>query len=193
MGEISVPTVYFERPGKENTERTLEIALHRAVELGIERILVATTFGDTGLAAARLFQDYHLVVVTHCAGFTSPGVQELTPQNRRALEDAGATILTCTHAFGSTGRAVRKKLNTYQVDEIMAFTLRTAGEGFKVAIEITLMAADAGLLPMDQEVIAIGGTGRGADTALVLKPAHAHDFFDLRVVEVLCKPRLGLR
>jgi hypothetical protein len=88
------------------------------------------------------------------------------------------------------GRAVRKKLKTYQVDEIMAFTLRTFGEGIKVAIEIALMAADVGLVSTKVPCISIGGTAEGADAALVLIPANAQTFFDLRILEVLAKPRL---
>jgi len=45
------------------------------------------------------------------------------------------------------------------------------------------------LVRTDEEVISIGGTGSGADTALVIKPAHTHDFFELKVREVLCMPR----
>ena len=103
--------------------------------------------------------------------------------------EKGGVILTATHAFGGVGRAVRRRFNTYQVDEIIAQTLRVFGQGTKVACEIALMAADAGLIRTDEEVISIGGTARGADTALVVKPAHTHDFFELRVKEVLCKPR----
>jgi len=33
----------------------------------------------------------------------------------------------------------------------------------KVAVEIALMATDAGLIPVDREVIATAGTGEGAD------------------------------
>jgi len=51
------------------------------------------------------------------------------------------------------------------------------------------MAADAGLIRTDEEIVSIGGTANGADTALVVKPAHTHDFFQLKVREVLCKPR----
>jgi len=40
-------------------------------------------------------------------------------------------------------------------------------------------------------VIAIGGTGQGADTALVLRSANSQDCLDLRVLEVICKPRCG--
>jgi hypothetical protein len=50
------------------------------------------------------------------------------------------------------------------------------------------MAADAGALS-GNDIIAIGGSGHGADTALVLKPAHQNNFFDLRIREIICKPR----
>ena len=51
------------------------------------------------------------------------------------------------------------------------------------------MAADAGLLPTDKEVIAIGGTAKGVDTAVVLKPAHMGNFFDLKINEIIAMPR----
>jgi len=192
MSEITVRGVYFDRQGKENTERTLEIAKARADELGIKTILVATTTGETGARAAEFFQGYNLVVVTHSTGFREPNEQELREEDRAAIERAGAKILTCQHAFGGVGRAVRKKLGTYEVEEIIAYTLRVFGEGMKVVCEIALMAADAGLARTDEEVIAIAGTGSGADTAVVLVPANAQTFFDMRILEILCKPRLGL-
>lgn len=191
MPEIVVQSVYFERPGKENTTRTLEIAKRRADELGIHTILVATTRGETGVRAARLFQGYSVVVVTHSTGFGEPNVQELTEENRTAIVAAGARILTCQHAFGGVGRAVRKKWGTYELEEIIAQTLRTLGGGMKVCAEIALMAADAGLVRTGEPCIAIAGTGRGADTAVVLTPANAQQFFDLKIMEVLTKPRLG--
>jgi hypothetical protein len=63
------------------------------------------------------------------------------------------------------------------------------GEGTKVCVEITLMAADAGLIPVDADVISIGGSGRGADTALRIQPANAAKFFDLKIREIIAKPR----
>jgi hypothetical protein len=50
------------------------------------------------------------------------------------------------------------------------------------------MATDAGLIPADQDVVAVAGTGNGADTALRIKPANAARFFDLRIKEVIAKP-----
>lgn len=190
MSEITVRAVYFEKPGPRNTDRTLEVARQRADDLGIDTILVASTRGETGVRAARFFQGYDVVVVTHSTGFRNPNTQELTEENRAAIEAAGAKILTCQHALGGVNRAVRKKLGTYLTDEIIAYTLRTFGEGMKVCFEMALMTADAGLVKVGEPCIAVAGTGRGADTAVVLVPANAQRFFDLRLMEVLAKPRL---
>lgn len=180
---------YFEKPGPANTDETLKLAFSRARELDIKYILVATTSGATAVKASEIFKDCNLIAITHSTGFSFKDVQELTAENRKILETKGVKILTCQHALGGVNRAVRRKLNTYQLDEIIAHTLRTMGQGFKVCLEIALMAADAGLASVKQEIIAIGGTGSGADTAVVLTPANAQDFFDLNVHEIICKPR----
>jgi hypothetical protein len=190
MTETTVQSIYFSTPGPQNTARTLEIAARRAEELDIHTILVASTRGETGVLAAQQFQGRDVVVVTHATGFRGPNTQELTEENQAAIEAAGAKILTCQHALAGISRAVRKKWGTYGIDEIVAQTLRTFGEGMKVCVEIALMAADAGLVRVGEPCIAIGGTGRGADTAVVLVPANVEQFFDLRVMEVLAKPRL---
>ena len=132
--------------------------------------------------------DARIVAVTHVTGFVRPNYQELSEKRRRELEEKGVAVLTCQHAFGGVGRGVRKKLATYQVDEIMAYTLRTFGQGTKVAVEITLMASDAGLVRTDEDVISLGGTSQGVDTALLIRPANSADFFDLKVKEIICKP-----
>lgn len=188
-GDLIVPCLYFDKPGPQNTRRTLEIAASRAEELGLANIVVASSSGKTGVQAAAVFSGKNLVVVTHSTGFLKPDFQELRPALRRKIEASGGKILTCQHAFGGVNRSVRKKLATYELDEIIAYTLRIFGEGAKVAIEISLMAADAGLISVQEPCIAIGGSSWGADTALLLRPANALTFFDLKVLEVLAKPR----
>lgn len=188
MGETTINCSYFDHPGPQNTERVLHIAKSRSRDLGIKSVVVATTTGQTGLRASEAFQGYNLVLVTHSTGFQTPNAQELTEESRQAILANGGRILTCQHAFGGVGRAVRKKLQTYELEEIIAYTLRIFGEGMKVVCEIALMAADAGLIPVGEPAIAIGGSGRGADTAVVLLPANAQTFFDMRIMEVLCKP-----
>jgi hypothetical protein len=188
MSEITQKTIYFQKPGKANTQRTLQLAKQRADEMGIKTILISTTTGDSAVLAVGLFRDSQIIAVTHSAGFSGPDTQELLPENRKIIEEAGGKILTCQHAFGGVNRAVRKKLDTYQLDEIIAFTLRLFGQGMKVVAEIALMAADAGLVRTDQPLISIAGTGRGADTAVVLFPTNAQTFFDLKIVETICMP-----
>lgn len=188
MDDNTIYCTYFRRPGQDNTARVFQIAKKRAEELGIRSIVVATTSGQTGVRATEAFKGYNLVIVTHSTGFREPNYQELTEENRKAIEANGGRILTCQHAFGGVGRAVRKKLRTYELEEIIAYTLRIFGEGMKVVCEMALMAADAGLIRVNEPAIAIAGTGRGADTAVVLRPANAQTFFDMRIMEILCKP-----
>jgi hypothetical protein len=180
---------YFKKPGSNNTGAVMEAVKQRAEELTVNTVLVASNTGKTAFTASEtLGKDFNIIVVTHVTGFREPNHQELDDDTRRELEAAGLKVLTCQHAFGGIGRAVRFKFSTYQTDEIIANALRIFGEGTKVAVELALMAADAGLIRTDRDVISIGGTGRGADTALVLRPANSFRFFDLKVKEVICKP-----
>lgn len=190
MAQRMVQTVYFDKPGPANTDKTLEIAESRAKELGIRTMIVATTRGDTGAKAVKELKGLETVVVTHSTGINEPNLQTLTPENRAAIERERGKILTCTHAFAGVNRAVRIKFGTYELNEIIAFALRTLGQGVKVCVEISLMAADAGLVKVGEPCITIAGTGKGADTAVVLTPANTQTFFDLRIHEILCKPYL---
>jgi len=191
MTETISQTVYFDTAGPANTERTLELAYARARALGIDSTLVATTSGATAVRAVQVLCGMRVIAVTHSTGFREPNVQELTPENRAAIEAAGGQILTCQHALGGVNRAVRKKLDTYQLDEIIAFTLRTFGQGIKVVAEMCLMAADAGLVRTDTPVLAVAGSGRGADTAAIMLPTNAQTFFELRTIEIICRPSPG--
>jgi hypothetical protein len=190
VANIVCKTVYFENPGPENTAETLKYAKERAEKLGIRNIVVASTTGETGIKASELFKGYNLIVVSHVTGFRKPDFQEFLPKNRTTIENNGAKTLTTAHAFGTLGRAVKNKFGTIQIDEIVSTVLRLFGQGMKVACEISCMAADAGLIRTGEETIAIGGTDSGVDTAVVLSPTNTHAFFDLRIKELICKPRL---
>ncbi len=185
---MELKTVYFEKPGRENTEEVLRTAKQRAEELGIKTILVASTRGDTAIRATEVFNKSRVIVVSHSTGIREPNTQEFTEENRKIVESKGGTILTATHAFGGLSRAMRKKFNMFVLGEVIADTLRIFGQGMKVVCEISMMAADSGLVRTDEDVIAIAGSSRGADTAIVLKPVNTHDFFDLKIKEILCKP-----
>lgn len=182
-------TVYFEKTGKQNTEDTLKLAKKRAEELGIKNIIVASYTGYTGVIASKIFQDNNLVISAGMMGFREPNESRMDPKAREEMESKGAKIFYHLHAFGGLGRAVKNKFGPIQVDEIIAHTLRLFSQGVKVCCEISCMAADAGLIRTDEECIAIGGSGGGADTAVVLNPSNTHRFFDTKIHEIICMPR----
>jgi hypothetical protein len=189
MGSVEKTVAYMDGPGEENTETVLKLVKKRAEELGIKDILVASTYGNTGVKASEALKGFNVVVVTHCTGFSEPGAQQLTEASRKAIETNGAKILTGMHAFMNVERAIRSKFDTAYPAEIIAETLRLFGQGMKVAVEIVAMAADAGMIPANMDVISVAGTGKGADTAIVVTPANSHRLFDMTVKEIIAKPR----
>jgi hypothetical protein len=189
MNAFERKTVYFEEAGEQNTDALLKVVKEYITKEKITNIIVASSTGETGAKAAKAFKGNNTVVVTHCHGFQQPGKFELKEEFKKKILANGAKIFTGTHALSSAERAIRKTFSTMEPLELIANALRLMGEGTKVCVEITLMAADAGLIPADQDVVAVGGTGKGADTALRIKPANATRFFDLRIKEVIAKPR----
>ena len=134
------------------------------------------------------FNDFKIIVVTYHGGFREPFQNVMPDTVRQELEQKGAKVISATHALSGVERSIAKKYTGSYPVLLIADTLRLFGAGTKVAVEVTIMAADAGVLT-GNDVIALGGTGRGADTALVIKPVNQSDLFDMRIREVICKPR----
>ncbi len=179
--------VYWEQKGRHNTDDTVKAAVARAKELEIKSLVVASNTGET--AEKFIGQGLEIVCVTHHVGFTGPGEDEMNAEKRKELQDKGAKLLTTTHLFAGVDRALRFKFQGVYPAEIVSSTLRMMGQGFKVCVEISVMALDAGLIPYGEEIISVGGTGRGADAACVIVPAHSSQFFDTKIKEVICMPR----
>lgn len=178
----------FSQPGPKNTEQTLSVLQEGINQYGIKQVVVASTWGDTGLAAAKMLQntDINLVVVTHNAGFKEPGTIEMTSETKKEIESLGAKVYTGTMPFRNIGAAMRDKKGASQED-IVANTLRLFGQGIKVCVEIALMASDAGLITPD-DVLTVAGTARGADTVALISPQSSNKLFGLKVKEILAKP-----
>ncbi|HIH86238.1 MAG TPA: pyruvate kinase alpha/beta domain-containing protein [Methanoculleus sp.] len=194
MGFVTRNTYYFDSPGAENTHDAAHLAVERAQELGIKKIVVASTTGRTAL----LFRDamkgtgLELIVVTHVVGFSKPGEWEFSPEAAAALRADGVKIVTGTHALSGLERAISRsqRLGGSSRTEAIAEALRRIlAVGLKVAVECVLIAADQGVVGVDEEVVAAGGTASGADTVCVIRPAHTASFFDLQVREIVAMPR----
>ncbi|MFW9851843.1 MAG: pyruvate kinase alpha/beta domain-containing protein [Candidatus Thorarchaeota archaeon] len=179
---------HFDKPG-DYTDDVFSIVKERLKEGDINQIVVATTTGKTALKAASSFSQAKIIAVTHQAGFRVPGELEVPEETLQEIKNKGVKIVTATHTLAGINRAIRKKHGTWMVSELVAESFRMLGQGTKVCVEIVIMAADAGVISMDSDIIAIAGSGRDADTAWVIKPAHSQNFFDMKLKELLCKPK----
>jgi len=188
---MEVKIHYFGKGGPKNTEPTLKIVRKRAKELGIKQVILASTHGETAKKVLKVFQgmNVRLIVVT------IPHSREelgwcMKSKVRNELEKQGVTVITTLPALGGdVNEAFASGQRSDTANVVVAETLYRFCQGMKVCVEIVLMAADTGAINMDEEIIAVAGTGSGADTAVVIEPAYALKFFDLQIREILAKPR----
>jgi hypothetical protein len=195
---LARPTFYFQYKGEVNTGKALELARDRALELDIDKMVVASETGRSALKALKILEGARisLIVVPHYpanswgpkgdipTGLARPEYAHV----RRFLEKRGAVIVQGTRPFGGIGRA--PDWNAPVPSTFVDKALELFGPGTKIAVEAALMATDAGVLDAGQESIALGGTYKGLDTALVVQTSYSGAFFsDFEVLEIIAKPR----
>jgi len=181
--------VYFDKPGYKCTDEVLQIARRRAGELGITTAVLPSATGYTAMKAVDVLEGMRLIVVTVHTGYARANLQSFPEDKRRELVARGVSVVTAPHVFGGLSYAMLDMYQTATLGVDLGNALRTLGQGMKVVIECPLAAMDAGLLTWGEEIVSLGGTNRGVDTAVTLKPVHVRDFFSLRINEILCKPR----
>lgn len=183
--------VYFERPGKDNTAECLDVVKAALSQGRYRHVVVASTTGSSGLLFSESLKGggLNMVVVTHSAGFKGPNTFEAPVETIEKIRANGAKICTGTILTHSIETSLNAKFSGVYPAMIIAQALRRFGEGAKVCCEIVMMAVDAGLVPELEEVIAAAGTGYGADTVMLIRSAASKRFLDLKVLEILAKPR----
>lgn len=164
--------MYFEESGAVNTAATVEQAVKIAKEKGLGHIVVASVTGDTALLLAEK-TELKVVCVTHVYGFKEPGANQMEDSVRQRLEQKGVAVLTTTHVLSGVERGISNYKGGMYPAEIMSNTLRIFGQGLKVCVEVAIMALDAGLVPFGEDIVAIGGTGRGAEAPSAMLPVIA--------------------
>lgn len=175
MVKVERRTTYFAKPGPSNTQDVVNAVANRVNEGDIKTIVVASTSGKTGVKFANMFKDkVKVLVVSH---------EKMDPKFKDRINKLGGTAIDGTHL----------PLHKRNMDKIRN-TLYALGQGFKVAVEVALIAVDKGVLNPYEDVIAVAGTGRGSDTALVLRATSTREIFDkdcskrLAVKEVIAMP-----
>ena len=180
--------MYFEKAGMNNTAATVELALRTAKERGIKHIVFASHTGETGKGFYGNTDSLNIVCISGANGSREKGRNAMSPSMRDELASNGIQVITTSHVLSGVERGISTKASGMYPAEIMAFTLRMFGQGIKVCVEIAIMALDADVIPYGEEIIAIGGTRRGADTAVIMTPSHASSVLETKIHELLCKP-----
>ena len=182
----------FEKPGTINTDETCRIGVERAMLLRAP-IVSATTKGAAGVRLCEIAKEMgyqgEIVIVTHAYGSKEPGKNALKEEYGESMIGHGARLVTAAHALSGVERGISTMFQGAYPVEIIAHTLRMLSQGVKVAVEIGCMALDAGAISYGAEIVCMGGTGHGLDTAVVMTPAHANRIFETKIHEILCMPK----
>lgn len=175
---------------EKNADKTLELAKKRTVELNLKHVIVASYTGRTAMKVAQVFKGTDITVIAVIGWGERMWLKE---KDRKMLEQMGVIMLRGTHTFHGASNAVINRFGGMTTVGIVQETLRLFSQGTKVCVEMALMAADAGLVPVDKEIMSLGGTGQWCDTAIVLKPSFANKLFDpvegLEIKEIVVMPR----
>jgi len=187
---IQETITYFEKPGRENTEDTLKLAVEAARNLGIKNIVLASTDGNTAKMMCDTIEHegITITVVTHAYGQVEPGQNPMPAELRRHLIENGCNVCTAAHVLSGVERSFSTSFKGVYPVAVMAYTLRMFGQGTKVCVEICAMAADAGYIVSGEPVVAVGGTARGADTAMVLRPDVSSRILKTKIDRIICMP-----
>ncbi|MGB5909760.1 MAG: hypothetical protein WBH31_01065 [Promethearchaeia archaeon] len=193
MTDLSIEVTYFEKGGPQNTGKALEIAKKYAKKFGINDIIIASTTGMTAEKAAEVFDSerFNIIIVTHAYYFINSSIRQEFPEDKlEFLKKKGIKFHIGTHSMSGIERGLRIGKEAWMFVDLLAKVLGWQfSQGIKVCIEISATICDAGLIPdLNRDIIAIAGTGQGADTVCLIKPAPTSEFKNLRVKAILCKP-----
>lgn len=179
---------YFDQAGSVNTGRCLQVV--EDLITVYQDVVVASTSGQTGLKfAQRLGTKSNLIVVTHAFGTSQKNEIEIPSETRQQIEESGGKVFTGTILTSSLEKSFVTEFKGVYPTVIIAETLRRFGQGMKVCAEIVMEACDAGLIKEGEDVVAVAGTDSGSDTVCIIQSTCSRRFLDLKIKEILAKPR----
>jgi len=183
---------YFEQQGNDYTDDLIKSVKDKLESSDdIKRIVIASATGESALKLYAALDDFdvEIINVSHNIGFSGENESDISDEMIKKLEDVGIKTYFGLHAFSGAARGVTNKYGGYSPLDVVADTLRMFSHGVKVSAEISIMAADAGLVPVGEKIIAIGGRGHGVDTAVILTPVNSKNLFDLKFHEIIAMPK----
>ena len=183
--------VVFDKPGKANTKETVKLAVEAARKYGIKHIVVASYSGAVADEFVEYASEFNIVIVGQVNGHGNKTENPMEEKHLQALREKGLTVMFATHVLSGAERGLSTKFGGVYPVEIMAYTLRCFGQGVKVCFEIGTMALDGRYIPQGERIVAVAGSGGGADTALISVPAFAANIMETKIDEIICKPKVS--
>ncbi|MGQ9546041.1 MAG: pyruvate kinase alpha/beta domain-containing protein [Dehalococcoidia bacterium] len=198
MGKMVKRQVYyFDEPGDTNTQWVIEAVSRRLKAGGITKVIVASTSGKTAVEFARSIKGTaELVCVSESPYRREWGEQWpcLKREFRQKLEKLGVAIIdNAPYVFHSSVLDAARWSDVFP-ERLVKETLYSFGQGMKVAVEVALTAVSCGYVTPYEDVIGVGGSGKGADTAIVLRATYPASLFDkdpakrLEIREIIAMP-----
>lgn len=189
-------------------------AQKRAKKLNVRNVLVATNTGRSVLAAQEVMgPDFSLFAVGNPSSSREKGLVlhcGISPETKQKLEARGITVImrevSAFHGLPSNltfhnanAAYVERFGRTFQQNEVVPSNICKVmcqvlseffGDGPRVCLEITLMAADSGCLPLDEDCMAITTPNGYSHAALVVHPVKSTELFSthFRVKDLLLRP-----
>lgn len=198
MVKIIREDYYFSEPGEENTNDVIEAVAKRVRDTGIANVVVASHTGTTALRFAEALKGKAKIICVSTRperrddGKKWPSIDKEVLEK---LESLGVVSVYETPYAMESSVVEKAKWGIVTPDRIVRETLYAFGQGMKVAVQVALMSVSCGRLDPYQDVIAVGGTGKGADTAIIVKAVYPISIFAeeperrLEIREVIAMPR----
>jgi len=198
MGKMVKREVYyFDEPGEGNTELVIEAVSQRLEVGGIKKVIVASTSGETAAKfARRLKGKAGLICVSEAPYRREWGEQWpcLKQEFGEELERLNVAVIDkAPYVFHNSVLEAARWPGGFP-ERLVKETLYCFGQGMKVAVEVALIGVSCGYVTPYEDVIGVGGSGRGADTAIVLRATYPASLFDrdtakrLEIKEIIAMP-----
>jgi hypothetical protein len=133
MNAIERKIVYFNNSGPKNSEKVIEAVKERIANGDITTVIVASTSDRTGAKFAEALKGLaKVVVVSH---------EEMSPAHKRKIIECGGKAFDKTHLA----------LHSKGMDDVRR-SYYAFGQGFKVAVEVILIASDRDAVELGEDV-----------------------------------------
>lgn len=166
-------TLYFLKAGKQNTDILLKSIMeyNGSNESNINHIIVSSTTGYTAFELIKIFQKVSIPIIV-CK-------QDLN-ENYSMSESVEKELSNMCRVID-----IPKKYLTNRIGLNGVSILRYFSQGMKVCIELLVYLLEINIFKKGENIILIGGTVHGADTAILTEIISDNDF---KVINIIAFP-----